>query len=301
MKKALVTGGGGFIGSHVVDALVADGVETHVVDTFVAGRYEERLNPAATYHEVDIRAYDKLVPLCRGADAIFHLAALPRVQFSIDEPALTHDTNVNGTLSVLRAAKDSGVRRVVFSSSSSVYGTQDVLPFDEVDSRPHPESPYALHKLVGEEYCRVWHHVYELETVSLRYFNVYGPRLDPEGPYALVMGKFLKLKQEGKPLTITGDGAQTRDFTHVVDIARANILAAESPSVGRGEVINLGAGKPRTINELARAIGGPVAYIPPRLEPKHTYASIARAKELLGWEPTISFEAGIEELKKHFA
>ncbi len=295
MAKMVVTGGAGFIGSHVVDALIAGGHSVEVVDTLVAGK-REHVNRGATLHEIDIRDYDSLQAICRGADAVFHLAALPRVQFSIDYPVETHDTNVNGTLTVLRAARDTHVRRLVFSSSSSVYGTQEVLPFDEKEQRPHPESPYALHKFVGEEYARVFNHVYGIETVSLRYFNVYGPRLDPEGPYALVIGRFLKLKREGKPLTIAGDGEQTRDFTHVTDVARANLLAAHAPGVGKGEAINIGAGSPVSIKRLAALIGGPVEHIPPRLEPKHTYARVKRAKEFLGWEPTVTLEQGIRAL-----
>lgn len=298
--KTLVTGGAGFIGSHIVDALLAQGDEVIVVDTLIAGK-RERVSAQATLLEVDIRNYDAMLAALRGVEVVYHLAALPRVQYSIDDPLETHDVNVNGTLTVLRAAKDAGVRRVVFTSSSSIYGTQDVLPFREDTSVPNPESPYALHKRIGEEYARVFSHVYGLETVSLRYFNVYGPRLDPEGPYALVVGKFLKQKKEGVPLTITGDGTQTRDFTHVTDVARANLLAAKATTVGHGEVINIGAGSPTSINELAAKIGGETTYIPARLEPKHTYASVERAHALLGWKPEVSFDDGMAELRTLFS
>ena len=170
-----------------------------------------------------------------------------------------------------------------------------------VETMPaNPKSPYGLHKYIGELYCKLFSEVYELPTVSLRYFNAYGPRLDPSGAYALVIGLFLRLRKEGKPLTITGDGTQTRDFTHVRDIVRANILAAESDTVCKGEVINIGAGKNYTINHLAELLGGEVQHIAPRLEPHDTLADTSLAKKLLGWEPTIPFEEGIAELKKLF-
>jgi nucleoside-diphosphate-sugar epimerase len=219
------------------------------------------------------------------------------VQLSIEQPRETHEANVTGTLNVLIAAKEGGVKRLVFAASSSAYGDQPKLPL--VENMPAmPKSPYGLHKYVGEYYCKVWSEVYGLETVSLRYFNVYGPRLDPRGAYALVIGKFLQLRKDGKPLTITGDGKQTRDFTHVYDVARANVLAATSEKVGKGEVINIGAHSSYSINDVAKLIGGPVEHIPARLEPHDTLADITKAKKLLGWEPKVTFEQGIEELKK---
>jgi UDP-glucose 4-epimerase len=207
--------------------------------------------------------------------------------------------NVGGTLSVLKAAKDGGVKRFIYAASSSAYGNQQRLPLTE-DMPPEPLSPYALQKYVGELYAKIFADVYGLPAVSLRFFNVYGPRLDPEGAYALVIGKFLKQKKEGIPLSITGDGEQTRDFTHVSDIVRGTLLAARSPNVGKGEVINLGRGLQTTVNALAELIGGEVKHIEPRLEPRHTKADIRRAKELLGWEPKVSLEEGIAELKKFF-
>lgn len=293
-RKVVVTGGAGFIGSNLAEALVARGDEVHVIDNLAGGK-REHVPAGAQFHEVDICDTDALLPLMRSADTVFHLAALPRVQYSIEHPRETNDANVTGTLNVLVAAKDAGVRRVVYSASSSAYGDQETMPLSE--SMPaRPLSPYGLHKHIGELYCQVFSTVYGLQTVSLRYFNVYGKNQDPEGAYALVIGKFLKQRAEGVPLTITGTGEQTRDFTHVRDVVRANILASERDTVGKGEVINIGAGRNCSVNRLAVLIGGPVAYVPARLEPLHTLADTTRAKELLGWEPEVQLEDGIKEL-----
>ena len=297
MSKVIVTGGAGFIGSHIVDALVARGDEVHVVDDYSGGRREDRINPKATYHEVDIREYEKLAPIVAGAEYVFHEAAVPRVPYSIEHPLETFSVNVQGTASVLRAAKEGGVKRLVYAASSSAYGDQDTLPLSE-DMAARPKSPYGLQKYVGELSCRLWSDVYGLPTVSLRYFNVYGPKFDPEGAYALVIGKFFKQRLAGQPLTVTGDGTQTRDYTHVRDIVQANLLAAESPKVGLGEVVNIGAGRNVSVNDLAAMIGGPSVHIEPRLEPHDTRADNRKAKELLGWEPKVTLEDGIAELKK---
>ena len=297
MKKAVVTGGAGFIGSHIVDALIARGDEVHVVDNYAGGKREDRINPKATYHEVDVRDYDTLAPIVAGAEYVFHEAALPRVQFSIENPELTFSVNVGGTVSVLRAAHEGGVRRLIYAASSSAYGDQATLPLSE-DLPAQPKSPYGLQKYVGELSCRLWSEVYGLSTVSLRYFNVFGPKFDPNGAYALVIGKFLKQKKEGTSLTITGDGTQTRDFTHVSDVVQANLLAAESPNVGKGEMVNIGAGRNVSVNDLAVLIGGPSVHEAARLEPHDTLADNALAKELLGWEPRVRLEDGIMALKK---
>lgn len=296
MAKAVVTGGAGFIGSHLVDGLLERGFEVHVIDNYAGGKREDRLNPKATYHELDICEFEKIAPIIAGATYVFHEAALPRVQFSIEHPIETFAVNVNGTVNVLKAAHEGGVKRVVYAASSSAYGDQDRLPLSE-DMPAQPKSPYGLQKHMGELTCRVWSEVYRLPTVSLRYFNVYGPRFDPDGAYALVIGKFLKQRTAGEPMTITGDGTQTRDFTHVRDIVRANLLAAESATVGKGEVINIGAGRNVSINDLAAMLGGEAVHVEPRLEPHDTLADNRKAKELLGWEPTIALEDGIAELK----
>lgn len=295
MKKAVVTGGAGFIGSHLVPALIRRGFEVHIVDDFSTGK-RERLHPRAALHEVDIRNAEALAPAFDGADTVFHTAALARVQPSIQNPRPAHEVNINGTFNVLMVARNAGVRRVIYSASSSAYGDQPGLPLSE-DAAPNPMSPYALQKLVGEYYCRLFSELYGLETVSLRYFNVYGPGAATEGAYALVIGRFLEQKKRGEPMTIVPDGTQSRDFTHVRDVVRANILASESSVVGKGEVINIGGGSDKTVLEVASLIGGPTAFIEPRVEPKRTLADISLAKELLGWEPEVRFEDGIAELK----
>ena len=298
MKKVLVVGGAGFIGSHLTDALVDKGLEVHVLDNLSGGK-KEHVHEKATLHEEDICNGDAIKPLFEGVDTVFHLAALPRVQYSIEYPVETAMVNVIGTINVLLAAHKAGVKRVVYSASSSAYGDAEAMPYEE--SMPaHPLSPYGLQKYEGELYCRLFSDIYNLPTVSLRYFNVYGPRLDPEGPYALVVGKFLQQRSNGEPMTITGDGEQTRDFTHVADVVAANILAAESEKVGKAEVLNIGAGKNCTINSLAEHIGGERVHIEPRIEPRNTLADTTYAQKLLGWEPKIFLEEGIAELKKEW-
>ncbi len=293
---AVVTGGAGFIGSHVTDALYAEGYETHIIDNLSGGK-KENLNPHAVFHNADIRNLEVIKPIIKGAKYVFHLAALPRVQYSIEHPSETNEVNVTGTLNVLVAAKKGGVKRVIYSASSSAYGDQKTMPLAE-NMIPNPKSPYGLQKYIGELYCKVWSEVYGLETVSLRYFNVYGPRMNPDGAYALAIGKFLKQKKEGKPLTIWGDGTQTRDFTNVSDVVRANLLAAESKKMGKGEVINIGAGRNFSIKKLTALIGGSAVHEPPRIEPHDTLADNALARKLLGWFPQVSLEDGIAELKK---
>lgn len=294
-KKALVTGGAGFIGSNLVDALVEKGYEVHVIDNLSAGK-KEYINPKATLHVVDVTDLEAIKPLFKGIDYVFHLAAMPRVQYSIENPIETDNVNVRGTLNVLVAATEAQVKKVIYSASASAYGDQATLPLRE-DMMPMPKSPYALQKYIGEVYCSTWSAVYNVPTVSLRYFNVYGPRNSHEGAYALVIAKFMHLKEQGKSLTITGDGNQTRDFIHVRDIAKANILAAESDTVGKGEVINIGSGKKYSVNTIAHLIGGPSEYIEARLEPKDSLADTTRAEKLLLWTPEVSMEEGIAELK----
>jgi UDP-glucose 4-epimerase len=295
-QKAVVIGGAGFIGSHVVDALVAKDFEVHVIDNLVAGK-KENVNPKATLHQKDITNLFDIQPIINGAAYVFHLAALPRVQYSIEHPDETNVVNVQGTVNVLMAAHKAGVKKVVYSASSSAYGDQPTMPLHE-DMKAMPKSPYGLQKYIGELYCTLWSEVYGLPTVSLRYFNVYGPRFDAEGAYALVIGKFLHQRRDNKPMTITGTGEQTRDFTHVRDVARANILAAMSDTVNKGEVINIGSGKNYSIKQIAELIGGPIEHVPARLEPHDTLADNSKAQQLLGWAPEVSLEEGIAELKE---
>lgn len=301
MSKYLVTGGAGFIGTNIVKQLLADGHEVVVLDNYEGGKREDRIQKGAKYVEGDIRSDADLDSVCVGLDGIFHLAALPRVTYSVENPELTHDVNVNGTLKVLLAAKKHKVKRVIFSSSSSAYGDQEKMPLVEDIMIKNPVSPYALHKLIGEHYCRLFSQLYGVETVSLVYFNVYGPYFDPDGAYALVIGRFIKQVKNGEPMTVCGDGEMWRDYTHVSDIARANILAMASPNVGKGEVINIGNGHPYSVNELVKLIGGKFVFVPPRPgDILRTEADYSKAKELLGWEPTITLPDGIAQLKKEW-
>lgn len=298
MPHYLVTGGAGFIGTNLVKRLLNDGCTVRVFDNFAAGRFPERIQENAEYVEGDIRDLEKLQESMRDIDGVFHLAALPRVLFSVKNPLLTHDVNVNGTHNVLLAARDASVKRVVFATSSSAYGNQEVYPLREEGVIKKPIAPYGFHKLVGEEYLRIFSHLYEMETVSLCYFNIYGPYFDPNGAYALVIGKFLKQRKEGQPMTVRGDGEMYRDYTHVHDAVEANVLAMTSPNVGRGEVLNIGYGHPHSVNELVRLIGGEHIFVPSLPgEVKMTHADNTRARELLGWEPKIPLEEGVRRLK----
>ncbi|HAQ02950.1 TPA: hypothetical protein DEP30_04040 [Candidatus Nomurabacteria bacterium] len=294
--KIIVTGGAGFIGSHIVDMLVLDGHEVHIIDDMSAGK-PENINPKATMHKLDIRDGEALLPIFASATYVFHEAAVPQVQYSIEHPFITNDINVNGTLSVLEACRLNKVKRIIFASSCSVYGDQDKLPIVE-DMIPHPISPYALHKSIGEGYMKLYAQIYGLETVCLRYFNVYGPRQSVDGSYPLVIARFLDLRKKGQKLIIVGSGENTRDYVNVADVARANILAMKGEKVGKGEVINIGTGYQASVNRIAELVGGEVEHIAPRLEPKSLQAGISKAKELLGWEPSISLEEGIGELKE---
>lgn len=297
MDKVIVTGGAGFIGSHIVDALINEEYEVHIVDNMSAGK-KENINPRATMHKVDICDMDSLLPIFVGASYVFHEAAVPQVQYSIEHPIETNNINVNGLLNILEASRINKIKRVIFASSCSVYGDQEKLPITE-DMKTSPLSPYALHKYIGENYMKLYSDIYRLETVCLRYFNVYGPRQSVDGSYPLVIARFLDLKKKGEKLLIVGDGENTRDYVNVVDVARANILAMKSEKVGKGEVINIGTGYQASVNKIAELVGGEVEHIAPRLEPKNLQADILKAKELFGWEPEISLDDGIKELKNN--
>jgi len=295
MSKIIVTGGAGFIGSNLTDALIEKGHDVLIIDNLSTGR-KENINPKANFFEADLRDFDKIRPLFENIDFVFHEAALPRIPLSIEKPIESNDINIKGTLNVLVASKEAGVKRVIYAASSSALGGNAKLPMKE-DGLCQPLNPYALQKYVGELYCKIFSDIYALPTVSLRYFNVYGPRQPREGSYVPVIGIFLTQKSRGEKLTITGDGEQTRDFTHVFDVVRANILAMGRDTVGKGEVINIGAGTNYSINEIAKMVGGEVTYIPlPPGEMRDTLADISRAKELLGWEPKVTLEEGIKKL-----
>lgn len=294
--KVIVTGGAGFIGSHLADALVEKGFDVIVIDNLFTGK-KEYLNPKAKFHKLDIRDLEKIKPAFKGVDCVFHLAAQPRIQPSIINPAESHSNNVVGTLNVLIASRDAKIKKFIYAASSSAYGDQKDLPLKE-EMIPNPKSPYSLFKLIGEYYCKFFSELYKLPTVCLRYFNVYGLRQSCEGAYATVIGIFLRQAKQAKPLTIVGDGTQTRDFTHVRDIVRANILAMESNKVGKGEIINIGTGENYSVNKIASLISKKTINISLRPgEVKDTLADNSKAKKLLDWQPEISLEEGIEELK----
>ncbi len=299
MSKILVSGGAGFIGSHLTDKLIEQGHNVVVIDNLSTGK-KENLNPQADFYNLDICDFDKIKPLFKDIDYVFHLAAIPRVPISVEDPVGTSKVNILGTINVFKAGIDAKVKRIVFASSSSVYGDQTRLPLQE-DMIPNPISPYALQKLVGEQFAKLFTNLYKTPIICLRYFNVYGPRIDFDSDYSLVIGKFLKQKAEGKPLTIYGDGEQTRGFCYVDDIAEANIKAMESEKLKGGEVINISSGDSQTINYLAKLIGGQVQYLSVRLgDILHTKADTARAENLLNWQPNVLFEEGFKNVQEWF-
>ena len=293
--RCLVTGGAGFIGSNLVDRLIADGNDVMVIDDLSTGDINN-VNSKASFNQMDISiktALDYMTMLMRGVDVVFHLAAFPRVEASIENPLLAHNINVNGTLNVLKSAKDAGVHRVVFTSSSAVYGEASV-PTDE-NHPTNPMSPYALHKLIGEQYCKLFSELYGLETICLRYSNAYGEGQPTEGAYCNVMGIFQNQKDRGSPMTIVGDGSQKRDFVHVKYIADANIKAMDYPMEVYGESYNIGFGENYSVNQITEWMGGETTNIPPRIEPKETLLDSSKAYRVLGWKPTIDLQKWLEE------
>jgi nucleoside-diphosphate-sugar epimerase len=295
-RLALVTGGAGFIGSHLVDALIDAGLRVRTIDNFATGR-RDRLNSAAEVVEADIRDASSIANAFDGVDTVFHVAALPRIPLSIAMPVETHMTNVVGTLNVLIAARDHKVRRFVFSGSSSVYGDQATIPLVETMT-PNPLNPYALQKYVGEQYARMFHRLFGVQTITLRYFGVYGPRMPYEGSYVLAIAAFLKAKRERRPLEIYGDGEQTRDFTHVSDVVSANMLAMDC-EIADGRALNIGRGENVSVNRIAAMIGGPTVHHEGRAgDMRDTLADRTQAEQILGWRPKVSIEQGIADLLK---
>ena len=294
--KYVVTGGAGFIGTNLVNELVKNGHEVHVIDNFCGGFKKSRINHKATYHDVNLSNYsnfDKIVNILTKADTVFHMACIARVQPSITDPVGYEINNSISSAIILKACVDSKVRRLVYSSSSSVYGNNTNLPLKE-SFDVNPLSPYGAQKFYGEVLCKTYHEVYGIETVSLRYFNVYGENQSHDSAYALVIGIFLNQKENNKCLTVRGNGEQRRDFTYVGDVVNANILASSSTNVGSGEVINIGNGDNRSINQIARCIGGKIDYIEYVLEPFETLADINEARIKLGWIPTMNVEDWIK-------
>jgi UDP-glucose 4-epimerase len=298
IKKAIVTGGAGFIGSNLVDKLIDMGVEVHIIDDLSTG-FEKNINPKATFHKIDISTINPELAWYefKNTDAIFHTAALARVQPSIKDPIPFDSVNVGGTLRMLKLAHNLGVKRFVYSASSSCYGNNKNFPTPETEST-NPLSPYGLQKYVGEQYCKMFSEVYGLDTVSLRYFNVYGERMSLEGAYKLAIPIFANQILSGKPLTIHNDGEQRRDFTYVGDVVNANILAATNPEDLKGEAFNIGNGNNYSVNELADMLGGEKSYGNKVIEPFQTLANNSKAKLILDWNPTGDLPTWIETYKK---
>lgn len=306
-RTILVTGGAGFIGSHLVRRLLSEGYQVRVLDNFVTG---SRANLAEVQDRIQlvegsVTDADTVAEAVTGVDCILHQSALPSVPRSIRDPLASNNTNVNGALTVLTAARDAGVRRLVYASSSSVYGNSPVLPKEE-GMAPNPLSPYAVAKLAAEQYCRVFTRVYGLETVALRYFNVFGPRQDPNSEYAAVIPRFITALLEDREITIYGDGEQSRDFTFIENTLDGN-LRAITASGAVGEVCNLACGERFTLNYLVQTLGEiigvepRVKYIETRQgDVQHSLAAIDKARELLGYQPLVTFRAGLERTVAYF-
>tara|TARA_Y100000034_G_scaffold59406_1_gene72274 strand:- start:7077 stop:9059 length:1983 start_codon:yes stop_codon:yes gene_type:complete len=293
--KAIVTGAAGFIGSHMVELLLGKGFQVVGIDNMANGQQDNvdlfNDNQNYTFHNINL-SEDFDDSIFKGVDYVFHMAALADIVPSIENPIKYHESNVTGTIRVLEASRKHKVKKVIYSASSSCYGFPDKYPTKE-SSEIRPEYPYAFTKEVGEQYTLFWGKLYNLPVISLRYFNVFGTRAKSDDVYGAVFKVFLSQKIHGKPLTIVGDGTQTRDFTYVTDIVEANLKAAESNI--NGEILNIGTGKPQTINYLAKLIGGTTVNIPKRPgEPDSTHADATKAKKLLKWEPKVSFEEGVE-------
>jgi UDP-glucose 4-epimerase len=297
--RALVTGGGGFIGSHLVRGLLDQGHDVRVLDNFSTGNRSNLGGLDIEVVEGELRSYERVHNAVRGTDVVFHLGALGSVPRSVQDPLTSSAVNVEGTLNVLLAARDEGVRRVVYSSSSSVYGPRRTLPVAE-DLPPDPISPYGVAKLAAERYCVSFSRVYEsFESVVVRYFNVFGPRQSPFSQYAAVIPLFVTAIAASEPITIYGDGEQRRDFTYVANVVDATIRAAEAEGAS-GRIFNVAASSPATVNEVAGTIGEvlgrPVekTFAPPRVgDIRDSWADISAAREVLGWEPTVGLEDGL--------
>jgi len=299
MSRVLVTGAAGFIGSNLVDRLIKDGHSVVAVDNESSEAHETFYwNELAENHKLDICDYDNILPLFEGVNVVFHLAAESRIQPAINNPLFAVRVNTLGTCNVLQAAREQRVKRVVYSSTSAAYGLSNNIPYRE-DMPKDCLNPYSVSKTAGEELCKMYYTLFGLETVSFRYFNVYGNRQPTKGQYAPVIGLFLKQVAEGKSMTIVGDGLQRRDFTHVDDVVEANIKAAflQNKAI-LGNLFNIGTGKNYSIVEIAKMIGGEVEYIPPRLgEARNSLCDNTKAKDLLGWNPTVTLDTWIEANK----
>lgn len=293
--KTIVTGGAGFIGSHMAELLLDKGYEVVAIDDFSNGQQENvsifKSNKNYKFYQLDIsKEFD--ASIFKNADYVFHMAALADIVPSIEEPIKYHQANVTGTIRVLEACRRHNIKKFVYSASSSCYGIPDEYPTPET-AEARPQYPYAFTKYVAEQYAMFWNKLYRLPVVSLRYFNVFGTKARTNNTYGAVFKVFLKQKLENKPLTIVGDGTQTRDFIYVTDVTKATLMAAESDI--NGEIINIGTGDPKSVNHLAKLISSNIVHIPKRPgEPYSTHADITKAKKLLKWKPEVSFEEGVK-------
>lgn len=298
MSKCLITGGAGFIGSNLVEELLSSGHEAIVIDNESSDAHNSFYwNDMANNYKLDICNYESIRPLFEGVDYVFHLAAEARIQPAIINPLLAVKTNTLGTATVLQCAREAGVKRVVYSSTSSAYGRKNEIPNHE-EQHDDCLNPYSVSKVSGEKLCNMYYNLFGLETVILRYFNVYGKHEPTKGQYAPVIGLFKRQKSAGEQLTVVGDGEQRRDFTNVVDVVQANILASQAdiPSDLFGTVFNIGTGINHSVNEVVKMIDHESVNIPPRLgEARFTLANNEKAKQLLGWQPTVSLEDYLKE------
>jgi len=299
-SRYLVTGGAGFIGSHIVKRLVAEGAHVRVIDNLSTGQMR-RLDPvrsAIDFIEADLADATTTRKAVGGIDYVLHQAAVPSVQRSVADPVTTNRANVTGTINLLDACRNAQVRRFVFAASSSAYGDTEVLPKRE-DMESNPLSPYALQKFVGERYCRLYYELYGLETLSLRYFNVFGPEQDPHSEYSAVVPKFISRLLANQPITIYGDGEQSRDFTYIENVVEANLLALKAPNAA-GTLCNIGCGERITLNRLVSlleqqlGVSAQVIFAPPKAgDVRHSLADIERAKAILQYRPKITVEEGL--------
>jgi UDP-glucose 4-epimerase len=291
MKHYLVTGGAGFIGSHLVDRLIQEGNKVTVIDNLSSGK-KEYVNAKARFHQVDICDTQKMKPLFSGVDGVFHLAAIPKVSFSVEDPVQTSKVNILGAITVFTLALEAKVKRVVFASSAAVYGNQNASFVETMEARPM--SPYGLQKLTVEQFARLFAQLYGIEIICLRYFNVYGPRLDFGSDYSLVAGKFLRLALENKPLPMYGNGKQTRSFCYVDDVVDASIKAVKSSKIKGGQAINIGHEKSYTINYLADLVGGKKQYFAKRAgDLFNAKADVRLARRVLGWQAKTDLAEGL--------
>jgi len=309
MTRALVTGGGGFIGSHLTEALLKKGLEVRVLDDFSTGKREnlifEHRTPSLDMVEGDIRNPALCQKVMERVDYVFHQAALPSVQRSVEDPLGSNAVNVGGTLNVLLAARDAKVKRVMYASSSSIYGDTPTLPKKE-DMSPTPLSPYALQKYAGEQYCRLFSQLYGLETVSLRYFNVFGPRQDPNSLYSAVIPRFIDALLHGRSPIVYGDGEQSRDFTYIDNVVQANMLAMSAQRL-QGEIVNIACGQRISLNQLLGLLKKwipserPTVYEEARAgDVRHSLADISKARDCLKYEPGVGIETGLKRTAEFF-